>query len=47
MGGAILGALQLGAAALAGVPAPPVPIAFNPAWAINVNAFITVRRIES
>ncbi len=39
MGGAILGALPLGAAALAGVPQPVVPTGFNPAW-VNANIVI-------
>jgi hypothetical protein len=45
MTGAILGSTPLGSLVLGGVNQPAVS-GFNPAWAINVNAIVTVRRID-
>lgn len=45
MTGAILGGAQLGSTVLGSVN-QPFTVPFQPAWAINANVVITVRRID-
>jgi hypothetical protein len=45
MTGAILGSTPLGSLVLGGVNQPAVS-GFNPAWAQNANAVVTMRRID-
>jgi hypothetical protein len=45
MTGAILGSTPLGSFVLGGVN--QVAAVFNPAWCVNINAVVQVRRIDS